>query len=168
MFRLLVLLWNQWNVCWMQAYNLWVQIWPKFYNGNICFASLIKRFNSFIHFLIELVTYSLFIRVFWSRARRQVFHRKLRNPGCSLLGMQGCGSFPLLSSLFSIWTDLNRSWKILKDPRVSNMEVGRVDLPNWASGLHRNSPQRLNISSIRVFDQIRHPEIPITVHPECV
>ena len=33
------------------------------------------------------------------------------------------------------------------------------------SGLHWNSPQGLNISSIRVFDQIRDPEIPITLHP---
>ena len=38
-----------------------------------------------------------------SSAQRQVFHRKLRNP--VLLGMDRCGSFPLLSaphSLFSI------------------------------------------------------------------
>ena len=31
------------------------------------------------------------------------------------------------------------------------------------SGLHRNLPQGLNISSIRVFDQIRDSEIPITL-----
>ena len=33
------------------------------------------------------------------------------------------------------------------------------------SGLHWNSPQGLNISSIGVFDQIRGPEIPITLRP---
>ena len=33
------------------------------------------------------------------------------------------------------------------------------------SGLHRNSPNGLNISSIRVFGHIRDPEIPITLHP---
>ena len=33
------------------------------------------------------------------------------------------------------------------------------------SGLYRNSPQGLNISSIRVFEQIRDPEIPINLHP---
>ena len=33
------------------------------------------------------------------------------------------------------------------------------------SGLHRKSPQGLNISSIRVFDQIRDPETPITLRP---
>ena len=45
------------------------------------------------------------------------------------------------------------------------MEVGRVDLANWAFGLHRNSPQALNICSIRVFDRIRYPDIPITLGP---
>ena len=30
---------------------------------------------------------------------------------------------------------------------------------------HQNSPQGLNISSIRVFDQIRDPEIPINLRP---
>ena len=34
-----------------------------------------------------------------------------------------------------------------------------------SSGLHRNSPQGLNISSIRFFDQIRDPEIPFTLRP---
>ena len=33
------------------------------------------------------------------------------------------------------------------------------------SGLHLNSPQGSNISSIRVFEQIRDPEIPITFCP---
>ena len=36
------------------------------------------------------------------------------------------------------------------------------------SGLHRNSPQGLNISSIRVSDQIRDPEVPITLPPLAV
>ena len=45
------------------------------------------------------------------------------------------------------------------------MEVRRVDLDNWASGLYRNSPHGLNISSIRVSDQIRDPENPITLRP---
>ena len=47
-----------------------------------------------------------------------------------LLGMDRCGSFPLLStphSLFSIWTYLKR-WE---DPRGTNVEVRRVDLANW-------------------------------------
>ena len=35
----------------------------------------------------------------------------------------------------------------------------------WPSGLHRNSPQGLNISSIRVFAEIRDLEIPITLRP---
>ena len=35
-------------------------------------------------------------------AQRQVFYRKLRNQGCILLGMNRCGSFPLISTSFSI------------------------------------------------------------------
>ena len=45
----------------------------------------------------------------------QVFHCKLRNLACSLLGMNRCGTFPLLSaphSLCSIWTNIKRSEKI--------------------------------------------------------
>ena len=40
-----------------------------------------------------------------------------------------------------------------------------MDLVNWPSGLCRNSPQGLDISSFRVYDQIRDPEIPITLRP---
>ena len=63
-----------------------------------------------------------------------------------LRGINKCGSFPLLSaphslSLFSIWTDLKRSENIPE------------------------APTRLNISSIRVFDLIMDPEIPITLRP---
>ena len=49
-----------------------------------------------------------------SSVQRQVFHCKLRNQGCCstvLLGINRCGSFPLLSashSLFSIWTHLKK------------------------------------------------------------
>ena len=39
------------------------------------------------------------------------------------------------------------------------MDVRGVDLAiTGPSGLHRNSPQRLNVSSLRVFNQIRDPE----------
>ena len=43
------------------------------------------------------------------------------------------------------------------------MEVRRVDLANWALRLHENSPQGLNICSIRVFGKVRDLEILITV-----
>ena len=79
-----------------------------------------------------------------------------------LPGMNRCGSFPLLSphhSLFSIWTDLKRSEKI---PGASTWRWGEWIWLTGPSGLHRNSPEGLNISSIRVFDQIRDPEFPIT------
>ena len=57
------------------------------------------------------------------------------------------------------------SQQTLKDPRGTNVEARRVNLVNWALRIHRNSPQVLNISSTRVFDQIRDPEIPITLCP---
>ena len=98
-------------------------------------------------------------------AQKQVFHCKLGNLGCILLGMYRCGNFPLLSaphSLFSIWTNLKRSEKI---PGAPTMRWGELICLTGFSRLHRNSPQGLNISSIRVFDQIRDPEIPITLRP---
>ena len=79
--------------------------------------------------------------------------------------MNRCGSFPLPSaphSLFSMWTNLKRSEKIPEAPR---RRWGEWIWLTGPSGLHRNSPQGLNISCIRVFDQIRDPEIPITLRP---
>ena len=68
----------------------------------------------------------------------RVFCPKGRSFTAVLLGMDRCGSFPLLSaphSLFSIWPDLKKFWK---DPRGTNVEVMRVDLANWAL---RTSPK---------------------------
>ena len=82
-----------------------------------------------------------------------------------LLGMDRCGSFPLLSAphpLFIIWTYLKRTEKI---PGAPTWRWGEWVWLTGLSGLHRNSPQGLNISFIRVFDQIRDPEIPITLRP---
>ena len=82
-----------------------------------------------------------------------------------LLGINMCGSFPLVSaphSFFSIWTDLKRSEMI---PGVPTRRWGEWIWLTGSSGLHRNSPQGLNISSIRVFDQIRDRDIPITLRP---
>ena len=144
----------------------------------ICF--LFSKFNITV-FTITIIII-IIIRVFCLRAgpllqaqeprlqfcRWQVFHRKLRNQGCSsaedrsstaklvtkaavLLGMNRCGSFPLLSaphSLFSIWTDLNKSEKILEAPAWM---WGEWIWLTGSSGLHQNSPHGLNITSIRVF-----------------
>ena len=79
-----------------------------------------------------------------------------------LLEMNRCCSSLLLSaphSLFSIWTylrDLKRS---------QGHQHGAEESEFGLSGLHRNSPWWLNISSIRVFNQIRVSEIPITLRP---
>ena len=80
------------------------------------------------------------------------------NPGTNiavLLGMHRYGSFPLLSvprSLFSIWTDLKRSENI---PEAPAWKWGKWIWLTGLSGLHRNSRQGLNISSVSVFDQIK-------------
>ena len=77
-----------------------------------------------------------------------------------LLGMDRCGSFPLLSaphSLFSLWTDLKRSEKI---PGATTWRRGEWIWLTGPSELHLNSPQGLNIGSIRIFDQI-----PINLRP---
>ena len=68
-----------------------------------------------------------------------------------LLGINRCDSFPLFSthhSLFSISTDLKRSEKI---PGTSTWRWGEWFWLIGPIGLHRNSPQGLNISSIRVL-----------------
>ena len=82
-----------------------------------------------------------------------------------LLEMDRCGSFPLHftpHSLFSTWTHLKSSEKI---PGAPAWRWGEWIWLIGPSRLHQNSPQGLNISSIRYFDQIRDLEIPITLHP---
>ena len=84
-----------------------------------------------------------------------------------LLGMNRCNSFPLLSapySLFSIWKDFKWSEKILGAPM---WKWGEWILLTGSSELDRNSPEGLNISSIRVFDQIRDQEIQAHFAPIC-
>ena len=81
-----------------------------------------------------------------------------------LLGMDRCSSFPLLSaphSLFSIWTVLKTSEKI---PGAPTWRWGESIWLTGPSGLHRNLSQGLNIGSIKVFDQIRNPDIPINLY----
>ena len=98
--------------------------------------------------------------------RRQVFHLKPHEPRLQFYqGLNRCGSFPLLSaphSIFSILTNLKKSEKT---PWASTWRWGEWIWQNGPSGLRWKSPQGLNISSIRVFDQIRDPEIPITLRP---
>ena len=98
--------------------------------------------------------------------RRQVFHRKLKNQGCrftrDLIGAVASRCFPHPTlSLASEQTlkDLRRSQVHQRGGEGSGF--GYLGPP-----LHRNSPQGLNISSIRVFDQIRDPEIPNQPSPQ--
>ena len=100
--------------------------------------------------------------------RRQVFHCKLRNQGCSFtrewIGpvASHCFPHPTPHSFCSIWTDLKWSEKI---PGAPTWRWGEWICLVGPSGLHWNSSQGLNISSIRVFDQIRGPKIPIILCP---
>ena len=82
-----------------------------------------------------------------------------------LLGMDRCGSSHCFShpTLFIIGTDLKRSEKI---PGAPTWRWGEWIWLTGPSGLHQNSPQGLNIGSIRVSDQIRDPEIPINLRPQ--
>ena len=66
---------------------------------------------------------------------RQVFHRELRNPGCSFTKDWICA---VASHCFPHTTLSLASEQTLKDPRGTNVEVTIVDLANWAL---RTSPK---------------------------
>ena len=65
--------------------------------------------------------------------RRQVFHRKLRNQGCSFtrnsIGAVASYCFPHPSLPLAS----EQTLKDLKSPRGTNMKVRKVDLANWTS-----------------------------------
>ena len=63
-------------------------------------------------------------------------------------------------SPFRIWTEPKRSEKI---PGAPVRRWGEWIWLTESSGLYRNSRQVLNISFIKVFDQIRDPEIPLWI-----
>ena len=96
-------------------------------------------------------------------AQGQIIHCKLRNQDWSftrdwIVAVASlCFLYP---PLFSIWTELIRSEKI---PGAPTWRWGEWICLTGPSGLHWNSPQGLNISSIWIFDQIRDMEIPITL-----
>ena len=130
-----------------------MQSFSSQYSQNIIIRVFCPRVGPFLHAQEPRLQF----------CRRQVFHRKLGNQGCSYtrdwIGTVACRCFPH-PYLFSIWTDLKISEKITGAPVLWWVEWIGLTGP---SGLHRNSPQGLNISSIRIFDQIRDPEIPITL-----
>ena len=78
-----------------------------------------------------------------------------------LLGMNKCSSF--LHPTLSLVSE--QTIKNLKRSQGSQCGGEECMWLTGSFGLHRNSPQGLNISSMRVFDQIRNPEIPITLRP---
>ena len=98
--------------------------------------------------------------------QRQVFQCKLRNQGCNFtrdwIGVVASRCF--LHPPLSLTSEQTFSEK---NPGAPMWRWGEWIWLAVPSGLHRNSPQGLNVSSIRIFDQIRDPEIPITLHPLC-
>ena len=96
--------------------------------------------------------------------RRQVFHRKLRNQGCSST-RDWIGPGPVAFHCFPHPTLSLTSEHIWKDPRGTTWRWREWIWLTGPSELHRNSPQGLNISSIGVFGQISDPEIPINLRP---
>ena len=76
-------------------------------------------------------------------------------------GLNRSDSFPLLSAPHSLFS-ICRSEKIPGSPTWRCGEWIWLTGP-W--GLHRNSTQRLNVSSIRILEHIRDPEIPIILRP---
>ena len=79
-----------------------------------------------------------------------------------LLGMNRCGSFPHLALSLA-------SEQILKDlKRSQGYQCGGEEsgFGNWALRTSPKFTKELNISSIKVFDQIRDPEIPIILRPK--
>ena len=83
--------------------------------------------------------------------RRQVFHSKLRNRGCNFtrvwIGAVVSRCFPYPTRSFAS----EKTLKIWKDNSGSAWRWGERIWLIGPSGLHRNSPQRLNWSSIRFF-----------------
>ena len=92
--------------------------------------------------------------------RWQVFHLNLRNQRCrftrDLIGavVSRCFPHPTLSLASE------QTLRDLKRSQGHHEEVRRVELANWALRTSSKFSTGLNISSIRVFDQIRDPEIP--------
>ena len=60
------------------------------------------------------------------------------------------------------------SEKTLKDLKRSQGRWGEWICLTGPSGLHKNSPKGLNISSIGIFYQIKYPEIQIILRPQSV
>ena len=163
----------------LQCLNLFIMTKKIFWRISVKFHLWVplKCHHAYLNIIIIIII----ISVFCPRAgpslqaqeprlqfcRSQVFHRKLRNQGCSftrdLIGAVAsrCFPHPTPSSAFE---------ETLKDlKRSQGSQLGGEECGIWLigpSGLYQNSPQWLNISSIKVFDQIRDPEIPINLYPQ--
>ena len=98
-------------------------------------------------------------------AQKYVFHRWLRNQGCSFyLVHKGA----IVSHCFPPPTLSSASEQTLKDLKRfggTTVEVRRVDLTNWALRTSPKFTTRFKYQFHEGFDQIRDLEIPITLRP---
>ena len=103
----------------------------------------------------------------------QVFHCKWRNQGCS--STQGRSSTADSGTKVAVLLEINRcsSFSLLSAPHLKKSEKipgapawrWRMNLANWACRTSQKFTTGVKyqfISSIRVFGQIRDPEIPIS------
>ena len=93
-----------------------------------------------------------FIRGFWPDQRSRNPNHPFP-PMCIYIGWPNA---PVFCPLF--WSTRGKLWDAL--PGVPKRRWGEWIWLTGPSGLHRKSPHGLNISSIRVFDQIRDPGNP--------
>ena len=126
------------------------------WHGNVFARSII---------IIIVVVIIIIIRVFCSRVGLSLQTQAPRLQFRSKAGLPPQTQELRLNFtiLFSIWTDFKRSEKI---PEAPAWRWGEWIWLAEPSGVHRNTSQGSYTSSIRVFEQIRYPEIPITLRPK--
>ena len=137
----------------VEVLNLYIRMkWPLSMRKAIIMSGLPKG-RSFLQAQGHMLQF----------CRRQVFHRKLGKQDCKFtrdwIGVVASHYFPQPTLSLA-------SEQTLKDPgEAPTWRWGEWIWLTGPSGLHRNSSQWLNICFIRVFDQIRDPEIPIILCP---
>ena len=98
----------------------------------------------------NIIITTIIVRMFCSRAGLSL---QTQEPGC----------FPLLSAPRSLLASEQALKRPEKIPGAPAWRWGEWIWLTGPPGLNRISSQGLNVSSIRVFDQIRDPEIPVTL-----
>ena len=94
--------------------------------------------------------------------QRQVFHCKLRTRGCGFTRdwIDAVASCCFLHPTLSLASE-----QIRKDSRGTNVKVRILDLANWVFQTSPKFTTGVKYQFHQGFDQIRHPELPITKFP---